>query len=110
MTELKKKSVKRLTKTENDQQPERKKPKATEFKGKPKFDGKQKKFDGQPKKFDGQKKFEKKPDNNAEPIKQNWQELKKHKKELKIKRKMNKSKDMYDLDVKCKKIYEELKM
>lgn len=110
MTELKKKGVKRLNKPENDHQPEKKKAKAVDFKGKPKFEGKPK-FDGKSKSFG---KFDKQTgiqhESNTEPVKQDWNAMKKHKKELKIKRKMNKSKDMYDLDVKCKKIYEELKM
>lgn len=101
MAEVKKKNIKRLNKGESDETPEIKKHKTSAFKGKPKFDGKQKNFGKFSKPLNGK---------TSEPIKQNWNELKKHKKELKIKRKMNKSKDMYDLDVKCKKIYEELKM
>lgn len=42
--------------------------------------------------------------------KTNWSELKQKKKDLKIQRKKNKTKDLYDVDVKAKKIYEELKM
>ena len=40
----------------------------------------------------------------------NWNELKAKKKDLKIQRKKNKTKELYDIDVKAKKIYEELKM
>lgn len=42
--------------------------------------------------------------------KANWTELKKQKKELKVKRKQQKAKGLYDVDVKAKKLYEELKM
>lgn len=40
----------------------------------------------------------------------NWIELKQKKKDLKIQRRKNKDKDLYDIDVQAKKIYEELKM
>lgn len=59
-----------------------------------------------------EKKFEKKP-NFGKPArieKANWSELKKQKKELKVKRKQLKAKGQYDIDIKAKKIYEELKM
>lgn len=42
--------------------------------------------------------------------KTDWNELKQKKKDLKIQRKKNKTKDLYDIDIKAKKIYEELKM
>jgi hypothetical protein len=86
--------------------------------GKPKFAGKldkNQKFD-KTKKFGGKsfsgKPFAGKP--GAKPQEQtekvNWNELKAKKKDLKIQRKKNKTKDLYDVDVKAKKIYEELKM
>lgn len=62
------------------------------------------------------KKFEKPLNKNisgkfAKPAeKANWSELKKQKKELKVKRKQQKAKGQYDVDVKAKKLYEELKM
>ncbi|CAG9809217.1 unnamed protein product [Chironomus riparius] len=120
MTELKKK-IKRELKGETEAGPDKKKVKAGNFKEKPKFDGKTKKFDGKSKNYDGKSKnYDGKSKNygdnkfqkpiSHEPPKQSWNEIKQQKKELKIKRKINKNKDMYDLDVKCKKIYEELKM
>jgi hypothetical protein len=78
-----------------------------------KFDGKydkNKKFDG---KYDKNKKFGKpgaKPETQAPMEKPNWNELKAKKKDLKIQRRTNKSKELYDIDVQAKKIYEELKM
>lgn len=80
--------------------------------GKPKFE--KKKFNNKPdgkfnKKSDG--KFNKKPQQQSQPTeKTNWGELKQKKKDLKIQRRKNKTKDLYDVDVKAKKIYEELKM
>lgn len=71
---------------------------------------------------DGKPKFEKKKfgkfNKGGKPQQQqpqqgektNWGELKQKKKDLKIQRKKNKTKDLYDIDVKAKKIYEELKM
>lgn len=77
---------------------------------------------------DGPKKFEKKkfgkfdhkggkfdrkggkPQPHAPTEKTNWNELKQKKKDLKIQRRKNKSQELYDIDVKAKKIYEELKM
>lgn len=67
--------------------------------------------DGKPK-FE-KKKFEKfsRASGKFQPAeKTNWSELKQKKKDLKIQRKKNKTKDLYDIDIKAKKIYEELKM
>ncbi|KAG5672380.1 hypothetical protein PVAND_002512 [Polypedilum vanderplanki] len=100
MTELKKSKKRVNENVKNDEGQQIKKAKSAFIKGKPKFDGK----------FKGQKDFKKFQKPTKEPEKTNWNELKKQKKELKIRRKINKSKDMYDLDVKAKKIYEELKM
>ena len=103
---------------------------AKKFDGKKSFDGKKyegkKTFDGKKyegrkpylgkKPFDkekqfGPKKFDKNGANPQAPAeKTNWNELKQKKKDLKIQRRKNKSKDLYDIDVKAKKIYEELKM
>lgn len=72
--------------------------------GKPKF---QKKFG----KFNNKPGAKGKPQQPAQPAeKTNWSELKQKKKDLKIQRKKNKTKDLYEIDVKAKKIYEELKM
>lgn len=75
------------------------------FKGKPGKPG-DKKFAG--KKFIGKKGG--KPAPPPVPEKTNWNELKQKKKDLKVQRRKNKSKELYDIDVKAKKIYEELKM
>lgn len=46
----------------------------------------------------------------AAPLeKPNWNELKTQKKNLKIERKKKKTKELYDISVQCKQIYEELK-
>jgi hypothetical protein len=53
------------------------------------------------------------PNQNQKPLeKPKWNELKQKKKELKITRKKSKfeTSDLFDIDVKAKKIYEELKM
>lgn len=82
--------------------------------GKPKFEKKKiGKFNNKPEgkfhnKSDG--KFNKKPQQPLPTEKTNWGELKQKKKDLKIQRKKNKTRDLYDVDVKAKKIYEELKM
>lgn len=87
-----------------------KKPKQIEHKGKPAKFEKNKSFD-KGKKFD---KFSNKPhrqQQQQQPTeKTNWNELKKQKKELKEQRKLKKGKELYDVDVKAKKLYEELKM
>lgn len=118
MTELKKNN-KRSVET-SDKKPSFKKLKPSEpldkslkpkYGGKPKF-GDKKKF-GKP-----SGKFNKLGDKFSKPQQQqppqgektNWSELKQKKKDLKIQRKKNKTKDLYDIDVKAKKIYEELKM
>lgn len=66
------------------------------------------KLSGKYNKQDG--KYNKKPQQPQPTEKTNWGELKQKKKDLKIQRKKNKTKDLYDVDVKAKKIYEELKM
>lgn len=53
------------------------------------------------------------PNQNQKPLeKPKWNELKQKKKELKITRKKSRfeSSDLFEIDVKAKKIYEELKM
>lgn len=55
------------------------------------------------------KKDFKQPQQPQESVKTNWNELKQKKKDLKVQRRKNKSQDLYDIDVKAKKIYEELK-
>lgn len=75
------------------------------FKGRPAKPGDQK-FGK--KKFIGKKGG--KPAPPPVPEKTNWNELKQKKKDLKVQRRKNKSKELYDIDVKAKKIYEELKM
>lgn len=92
-----------------------KKPKQIEYKGKPaKFD-KNKSFDKSKKFGDKFSKFPNKSYNQQQQQqptgeKTNWNELKKQKKELKEQRKLKKGKELYDVDVKAKKLYEELKM
>jgi hypothetical protein len=127
MTELKKNKKRSIDTTEKKPFVKKFKPSETSDKpakdgkpfktGKPKFEGKfdkSKKFDGKSKKFEG--KFDKskkfgKPQTPPAPLeKPNWNELKSKKKDLKIQRKTNKSKELYDIDVQAKKIYEELKM
>lgn len=115
MTELKKSTKKRVSEGgEKDENHHSKKSKPSTFKGKPNSYDKPQKYNNSnkfqnsaPQKFN---KFQNSNQQNEPMEKQNWTELKKHKKELKIKRKINKSKDMYDMDVQAKKIYEELKM
>jgi hypothetical protein len=126
MTELKKNN-KRTVETSD------KKPSVKKFKpslpsdksskdGKPKFDPKKSgKFNSKPGgKFNGKPggkfgkgkpagKFNGKPEQQKPLEKTNWNELKQKKKDLKIQRKKNKTKDLYDVDVKAKKVYEELK-
>lgn len=60
------------------------------------------------KKFIGKKKFPQKnvPQTQEKP---NWNDMKTKKKELKIQRKKNRVKDLYEISVKAKKLYEELK-
>lgn len=76
-------------------------------------------FKGKPAAKQGDQKFAKKkfigkkggkPAPPPVPEKTNWNELKQKKKDLKVQRRKNKSKELYDIDVKAKKIYEELKM
>lgn len=120
MTELKKNNKRSVETT--DKKPSVKKfkpstPSDKSFKdGKPKsgqkFDKKkvgkfQGKFQG---KFNGKPGAGKPHQQPEQTEKTNWGELKQKKKDLKIQRKKNKTKDLYDVDVKAKKIYEELKM
>lgn len=58
-------------------------------------------------KFQKDKKFGNKPSTPAVPEKKDWNQLKKDKKELKLKRKQ--TKDLFELTVQGKKIYEKLK-
>lgn len=59
-------------------------------------------------KFSKDKKFGNAPSNGTEaPEKKDWNQLKKDKKELKIKRKQ--TKDLFELTVQGKKIYEKMK-
>lgn len=62
-------------------------------------------FKGDYKKKFGGKNFEK-PQPEGKP---NWNELKTKKRDLKIQRKKNKVKDLYEISVQAKKLYEELK-
>ena len=112
MTELKKNNKRSIDTT--DKKPGVKKFKPSVSSDKPVKDGKQKFVDkkkfGKPG-FKPGKKFSK--PQQPQPVqgeKTNWSELKQKKKDLKIQRKKNKTKDLYDIDVKAKKIYEELKM
>lgn len=119
MTELKKNNKRSIDTSEKKPAVKKFKPSAT-F-DKPPKDGKSSKpfKNGKPKfeaKFDKNKfgKFPGKPGAKGQPQepleKVNWNELKAKKKDLKIQRKKNKTKELYDIDVQAKKIYEELKM
>ncbi|CRL05875.1 CLUMA_CG019080, isoform A [Clunio marinus] len=115
MTELKKNGKRSIDNTDKKSNVKKLKPSEsldkTKTNSKPKFDkfsGKQK-FEN--KKFGkGNNKFAKKPQQPATTEKTNWNELKQKKKDLKVQRKKNKTKDLYEIDLKAKKIYEELKM
>ena len=61
------------------------------------------------KKFDKKFKHGKNQAKNAPLEKPDWNELKTQKKNLKIERKKKKTKELYEISVQCKKIYEELK-
>lgn len=113
MTELKKNNKRSVETTD-------KKPSVKKFKAAAPADKGNKSFkDG---KSGGKPKFEKKtfgkfnnknggkPQQPQQTEKTNWVELKQKKKDLKIQRKKNKTKDLYEIDVKAKKLYEELKM
>lgn len=113
MTEFKKNNKRSID--TSDKKPATKKFKSSTSSFKPSKDGNS--FNGvksnyKGKKFDKNKMFGGKP--GAKPQEQaekvNWNELKAKKKDLKIQRKKNKASDLYDIDVKAKKIYEELKM
>lgn len=112
MTEFKKNNKRSID--TSDKKPATKKFKSSTHSNKPSKDGNS--FNGansnyKGKKFDKNKMFGGKPAKPQEPTeKVNWNELKAKKKDLKIQRKKNKTKELYDIDVKAKKIYEELKM
>lgn len=111
MTELKKNNKRSVDTTDKKPFVKKFKPstdKSSSYKGnkdgKPNFDKKKfGKFNNKP----GGKPQQQQPPQGE---KTNWGELKQKKKDLKIQRKKNKTKDLYDIDVKAKKIYEELKM
>lgn len=115
MTELKKSSKRPLEPTN--------KPAVKKLKPSPKTD--KPSTEKNPKKFEKNGKFNKKFNSGGKNFKKgghpqqqqpkegektNWNELKKKKKELKVQRRMNKSKELYDVDQEAKKIYEQLKM
>lgn len=108
MTELKKNNKRTVETTDKKPSVKKFKPSAPSDKpskdGKPKFE--KKKFGKFNNKSGG------KPQQQQQPPgeKPNWNELKQKKKDLKVQRKKNKTKDLYEIDVKAKKIYEELKM
>lgn len=116
MTELKKNNKRSVETTDKKSNVKKFKPSNNSDKsfkdGKPKsgqkFDKKfeKKKFG----KFNGKSGAGKPQQQPQQTEKTNWSELKQKKKDLKIQRKKNKTKDLYDVDVKAKKIYEELKM
>lgn len=114
MTELKKNNKRSVDTTDKKPSVKKFKPSAPSDKaykpskdGKPKFEKKKfGKFNNKP----GAGGKDRKPQQEQPTEKTNWGELKQKKKDLKIQRKKNKTKDLYEVDVKAKKIYEELKM
>lgn len=116
MTELKKNNKRSINTTDKKPSVKKFKPSAGSDKpnkdGKLNFDKKQSgKFNNKPGgKFSGKSGGKPQQQQQQPTEKTNWVELKQKKKDLKIQRRKNKTQDLYDIDVKAKKIYEELKM